>query len=79
MSYNVLSHSHWGPGQFFGGRGGGGGGGVKKRQSPDFRSPEVGISGIGYIHSNKLCFGEIQRNIMAVPRHEGRPEIAFST
>ena len=53
-SYNVLSHSHWGLGQFFGGGGGGGGGGwggvveipggeVKKRQSPDFRSPEVGI------------------------------------
>ena len=46
MSYNVLSHSHWGLGQFFGG---GGGvlkfrGVVKKRQSPDFRSPEVGIS-----------------------------------
>ena len=42
-SYNVLSHSHWGLSQFFGG-GGGGGGGSKKRQSPDFRSPEVGIS-----------------------------------
>ena len=41
--YNVLSHSHWGLDQFFGG-GGGGGGGVKKRLSPDFRSPEVGIS-----------------------------------
>ena len=27
-SYNVLSHSHWGLGQFFGGGGGGGGGGV---------------------------------------------------
>ena len=50
MSYNVLSHSHWGQGQFFGGGGvgfveiPGGGGVVKKRQSPDFRSPEVGIS-----------------------------------
>ena len=52
MSYNVLSHSHWELGQlFFWGGGGGGGGGVveipgevKKRQSPDFRSPEVGIS-----------------------------------
>ena len=48
-SYNVLSHSHWGLGQFFGGgvieiRGGVV---VKKRQSPDFRSPEVGISVIG--------------------------------
>ena len=46
MPYNVLSHSHWGLGQYFGG----GevveipGGVVKKRQSPNFRSPEVGIS-----------------------------------
>ena len=41
-SYNVLSHSHWRLGQFcrLGGRV------VKKRESPDFRSPEVGISGI---------------------------------
>ena len=51
-SYNVLSHSHWGLGQFFGGGGGGfveipgGEGVVKKRQSLDFRSPEVGISDI---------------------------------
>ena len=37
MPYNVLSHSHWGLGQYFGGV-------VKKRQSPNFRSPEVGIS-----------------------------------
>ena len=49
MSDNVLSHSHWGLGQFFRGVGGGvieirGGGVVKKRQSPDFRSPEVGFS-----------------------------------
>ena len=48
MSCNVLSHSHWGLGQFFFFLGGGSlkfwGGGVKKRQSPDFRSPEVGIS-----------------------------------
>ena len=46
-SYNVLSHSHWGLGQFF--RGGGGhwnSKGGKKRQSSDFRSPEVGISAI---------------------------------
>ena len=48
-SYNVLYHSHWVLGQFFGGGGGGGvveipGGVVKKRQSPDFRSLEVGIS-----------------------------------
>ena len=28
-SYNVLSHSHWGLGQFFGGGGGGGGGVVE--------------------------------------------------
>ena len=46
-SYYVLSHSHWGLGQFFFW----GGvveipGGSKKRQSPDFRSPEVGISAI---------------------------------
>ena len=46
----VLSHSHWGLGQFFGGgRGGiplklGGWGVVKKKASPDFRSPEVDIS-----------------------------------
>ena len=48
MSDNVLSHSHWGLGQFFRGVGGfieiRGGGGGKKIQSPDFRSPEVGIS-----------------------------------
>ena len=48
----VLSHSHWGLGQFFGGGegrksveiGGGGVGVVKKKESPDFRSPEVDIS-----------------------------------
>ena len=51
-SYNVLSHSHWGlrAGSIFLGGGGGGSlkfwGVVKKRQSPDFRSPEVGISAI---------------------------------
>ena len=48
-SYNVLSHSHWGLGQFAGGGGGPvklGGGLVKKRDSPDFRSPEVGISAV---------------------------------
>ena len=49
MSYNVLTHSHWGLGQFFGGGWRGvieiPGGLVKKRQSPDSRSPEVGISG----------------------------------
>ena len=38
-SYNVLSHSHICQGC-------GGGGGVKKRESPDFRSPEVGISAL---------------------------------
>ena len=44
--YNVLSHSHWGLGQLVGGGGGGnfGEGVVKKRKSPGFRSPEVGIS-----------------------------------
>ena len=51
MSYNVLSHSHWGLGQFFRG---GGGGKVKKRQSPDFRSPEVGISANGS-WKTKIC------------------------
>ena len=43
---------HWGLGQFFGGGrggsplklGGGGWGVVKKKESPDFRSPEVDIS-----------------------------------
>ena len=52
-SYNVLSHSHICQG-CGGGRGGswnfqrwgGGGGVVKKRESPDFRSPEVGISAL---------------------------------
>ena len=47
-SYNVLSHSYCGLGQFLwggGGRWNSGAGGWKKRQSPDFRSPEVGISG----------------------------------
>ena len=46
-SYNVLINSHL----CRGGEGGrwfieflGGGGVVKKRESPDFRSPEVGIS-----------------------------------
>ena len=48
-SYNVLSHSHWRLGQLLLFWGGGGvslkfQGEVKKRQSPDFRSPEVGIS-----------------------------------
>ena len=44
-SYNVLSHSHWGLGQFFGGAVVEiPGEVVEKRQSPDFRSPEVGIS-----------------------------------
>ena len=37
-SFNVLSHSHWGLGQFVGV------GVVKKRESIDFRSPEFGIS-----------------------------------
>ena len=56
-SYNVLSHSHvifWWLGHFVGegremdiwGRGGGEGL-VQNRPNPDFRSREVGISGIG--------------------------------
>ena len=45
-SYNVLSHSHWGLGQFFKGGGHWNSRGGKKRQSSDFRSPEVGISAI---------------------------------
>ena len=62
MSYNVLSYSHWGLGQFFGGVGVGV---VKKGQSPDFRSPEVGISvfncvsqilGSSSIHIFRLLF-----------------------
>ena len=58
MSYNVLSHSHWGLRQFWGG--GGfvdilrGGGKVKKRQSPDFRSPEVGVSVTGKVFQISL-------------------------
>ena len=50
-SYNVLRHFQWGLGQFVGAGsplkfpGGGGGVVVKKRGSPDFRSPEAGISG----------------------------------
>ena len=56
MSYNVLSHSHWGLGQFSGGGGGAfrGGGKVKKRQSPDFRSPEVGVSVTGKVFQISL-------------------------
>ena len=58
-SYNVLSYSHvifWWLGHFLGEErererwtfgGGGRGGLVKNRPSPDFRSREVGISGIG--------------------------------
>ena len=56
-SYNVLSHSHvifWWLGHFLGEEReremdiwGGGGGLVQNRPSPDFRSREVGISGIG--------------------------------
>ena len=49
-SYNVLSHSHicqgCGGGRGVQGISGGGGGVVKKRESPDFRSPEVGISAL---------------------------------
>ena len=43
-SYNVLSHSHWGLGQYYREGRWNSGGVVKKRQSPDFRSSEVGIS-----------------------------------
>ena len=54
-SYNVLSHSHvifwwlghFGRGERDGHLGGGGGGLVRNTPSPDFRSREVGISGIG--------------------------------
>ena len=49
-SYKVLSHSHWGLGQFVGGWGE-----VKKSESPDFRSPEVGISPYSQIHCIALC------------------------
>ena len=48
-----FCHSHWGLGQFFGEgvslkfRGGS----EKKRQSPGFRSPEVGISAQGISHT----------------------------
>ena len=55
-SYNVLINSHL----CRGGEGGrwfieflGGGGVVKKRESPDFRSPEVGISEL--VHPFFLC------------------------
>ena len=37
-SFDVLSHSHWGLGQFVGGEG------VVKKKSLDLRSPEIGIS-----------------------------------
>ena len=67
MSYNVLSHSHWGLGQFFGGGGGvveiPGGGESKKRQSPDFRSPEVGISAKGRAGKCE-CNGGKMTNVM---------------
>ena len=43
-SYNVLSHSHWRLGQFFSPLKYGLGGLVKKRESPNFVSPEVSIS-----------------------------------
>ena len=48
-----------------GGEGGGGllnfrgGGGVKKRESSDFRSPEVGISESMHLYSYKLMFYQI--------------------
>ena len=47
-SYNLLSHTHWGLGQFVGGWEGWSPLKfrleVVKKKSPDFRSPEVGIS-----------------------------------
>ena len=63
-SYNVLSHSHWGlrAGSIFLG----GGGLVKKIQSPDLRSPEVGISAFGHclfciewLLEEPFCVGEV--------------------
>ena len=50
-SYNVVSHSHWGLGQFVESQfvefvGESVGGSEKKRVIPDFRSPEVGISAV---------------------------------
>ena len=49
-SYNVLSHSHicqgCGGGRGVHGISRGGGGVVKKRESPEFRSPEIGISAL---------------------------------
>ena len=58
-SYNVLSHSYWGWVNFSveGGEGGGSlkfRGVVKKRQSPDFWSPEVGISAINIMGDELL-------------------------
>ena len=43
-SYNVLSHSHWGLGQFVRGGPWNSEGVVKKREYPDVRSPKIGIS-----------------------------------
>ena len=60
--YYVLSHSHWGLGQFFGG-----GGLVKKRQSPDFRSQEVGIS------------GKMMSKVQAIVRKRDRNQEALGT
>ena len=54
-SYNVLSHSYWGS-IFWGGKGGSlkFRGVVKKSQSPDFGSPEVGISAINIMGDELL-------------------------
>ena len=67
MSCNVLSHYHW-AGSIF--RWGGGSlkfrgvGGVKKRRSPDFRSPEVGIS--VKVHSDGLFLLSAVREFQAL-------------
>ena len=68
MSYNVLSHSHWGLGAGSIFQGGGGvieiPGGSEKRQSPDFRSSEVAISGLrqSALHGYLWCLRTLFRD-----------------